>query len=84
MSTFFTRYAQMSIGLLIAGLVMSLALTAQALPLLDRGNGLIFDQDQDITWLQNANLAATNQFGLIKKIGSSGHLPAGQITSTGQ
>jgi hypothetical protein len=32
--------------------------------LIDRGGGLIYDDVLDITWLQNANLAATNTFGL--------------------
>lgn len=30
----------------------------------DRGSGLIYDDVLDITWLQDANLAATNTFGL--------------------
>jgi len=32
--------------------------------LIDRGGGLIYDDVQDITWLQDANLAATNAFGV--------------------
>ncbi len=32
--------------------------------LIDRGNGLIYDNVLDITWLQNANLADTNTFGV--------------------
>ncbi len=41
-----------------AGLLMSgLAGTVQA-ELIDRGNGLIYDSAQDLTWLQNANYAA--------------------------
>lgn len=32
--------------------------------LFDRGDGLIYDNVLDITWLQNANLAASNLFGL--------------------
>ncbi len=41
----------MVIGLTVAG-------NARA-TLFDRGGGLIYDSDQDITWLQNANLAGT-------------------------
>jgi len=69
-------------GLIVASLVLGLALSAQALPLLDRGNGLIFDQDQNIIWLQDANLGATNQFGLTQS-GSVGP-PSGEIGSTGR
>ena len=32
--------------------------------LIDRGGGLIYDSDQNITWLQDANLAATETFGV--------------------
>ena len=32
--------------------------------LIDRGNGLIYDNVLNITWLQDANLAATDTFGL--------------------
>jgi hypothetical protein len=32
--------------------------------LIDRGNGLIYDTDLNVTWLQDANLAATNRFGV--------------------
>ncbi|MDT4329294.1 DUF1566 domain-containing protein [Methylomonas sp. MS20] len=32
--------------------------------LIDRGNGLLYDTVLDVTWLQNANLAATNTFGV--------------------
>lgn len=46
---------------LLAGLSLSGA--AQA-TLIDRGGGLIYDTVLDITWLANANLAASNTFGL--------------------
>jgi hypothetical protein len=46
---------------LLAGLAVSGA--AQA-ALHDRGGGLIYDTVLNITWLQNANLAASNTFGL--------------------
>jgi hypothetical protein len=51
-------------GLHIAGLLaLGLSTTTQA-TLIDRGNGMIYDSDQDLTWLQDANYAKT-----------SGHLP---------
>ena len=50
---------------IIAGMTIltSLAGTAQA-SLLDRGNGMIYDDVLNITWMQDANLAATEQFGI--------------------
>ncbi len=39
--------------------------------LIDRGNGLIYETDLNITWLQNANLAATQTFG-VTGIASNG------------
>ena len=50
--------------------------------LIDRGNGLIYDDHLDVTWLQNANLAATNQFGLTQHI--TEFPAAGEIGSTGR
>ena len=47
------------VGVLCAGLLaIGLSATAQA-ALIDRGNGLIYDDVLDITWLQDANYAAT-------------------------
>ena len=46
---------------LLAGLSLSGA--AQA-TLIDRGGGQIYDNALNITWLQNANLAATDTFGV--------------------
>lgn len=52
------------------GLVFGAALTACALSsavnasLIDMGNGLIYDDALNITWLQNANLAKTQTFGV--------------------
>ncbi len=37
----------------------------------DRGNGLIYDDVLDVTWLQDANLAATETFG-VSGVGSDG------------
>ncbi len=41
--------------------------------LINRGNGLVYDSGLNITWLQNANLAATKTFGV------SGILSSGQM-----
>jgi hypothetical protein len=49
----------LAVSLAVAGL----ASTAQA-ALIDRGNGLIYDSVLNVTWLQNANLAATQNFGI--------------------
>jgi len=42
--------------------------------LVDRGGGLIYDNVLNITWLQNANLAATENFGLTH-ISAEGYMP---------
>jgi len=55
---------KMRMGVLWAGvLALGLAAPAQA-ALFDRGGGLIYDDVLDITWLQDANLAASNTFGV--------------------
>ena len=48
--------------------------------LVDRGGGLVYDQDFNITWLSNANLAGTNTFGISGVNGPISHLPAGLMT----
>jgi len=49
-----------SLGIVCSGaLLLALASTAQA-TLIDRGNGMIYDSDQDLTWLQDANYAQTS------------------------
>jgi len=48
----------LTVGLLLLSLN---TFTAQA-ALFDRGNGLIYDQDRDITWLADANHAQTSGF----------------------
>jgi len=51
-----------SIGVLCSGVLMlGLASTAQA-TLFDRGNDMIYDSDQDLTWLQDANYAKTSGY----------------------
>src|SRR5512139_3405127 len=49
--------------IIVLGLVMGLAVAAYA-DLIDRGGGLIYDDVLNITWLQDANLSATNTFGI--------------------
>ncbi len=49
---------QKILPLLAAGLALNLATTAQA-ALFDRGNGMIYDQDLNITWLSDANYFKT-------------------------
>lgn len=55
---------------LLAGLALSGA--AQA-TLTDNGGGLVYDSVLNITWLQNANLAATDTFG-VAGIGADGSM----------
>lgn len=47
------------VSILILGLGVSSAGNAI---LIDRGNGMIYDTDQDITWLQDANYAMTSGY----------------------
>ncbi len=42
-------------------LILGLSSTAQA-ALVDRGNGMIYDSDQNLTWLQDANYARTSGY----------------------
>lgn len=44
-------------------IIFFITTSAQA-HLVDRGGGLIYDDDQNILWLADANLAASNTFGL--------------------
>jgi hypothetical protein len=54
---------RLSVFLCAMVLVLGFVGTSNAF-LYDRGNGLIYDSDQNITWLQDANLAATEKFGV--------------------
>ena len=54
--------------------MVTLAVTAEA-ALVDRGGGLIYDDVLHITWLQDANLAATNSFGVIGIATVGGGMP---------
>jgi hypothetical protein len=50
---------------LVLALLASVAMSGAAqAALIDRGGGLIYDTVLDITWLADANLAASNTFGL--------------------
>ena len=49
---------------------------------MDIGGGIIFDDDTNLSWLKNANTAATNQFGLTQSVGM--FPAAGEIGSTGR
>src|ERR1035438_5147029 len=59
---------------LILALLAGLALFgAGQAALIDNGGGLIYDSVLNITWLQNANLAASNTFG-VSGIGADGSM----------
>jgi len=47
-------------NLWVAGLLLALNATTAQATLIDRGNGLIYDSTQNITWLQDANYAKTS------------------------
>jgi hypothetical protein len=50
------------LGLHLVGLLaLGLTTTAQA-TLIDRGNGMIYDSDQNLTWLQDANYTQTSGY----------------------
>src|ERR1035437_7528079 len=68
--------AQIVLALLAALGVSGVAQAA----LFDRGGGLIYDSDFNITWQQNANLAATNTFG-VSGISGSGAMTGGTANS---
>jgi len=51
------------VGLAAAALVLAMVGTSQAV-LIDRGGGLIYDTVLNITWLQDADLAASETFGI--------------------
>ena len=81
-NTFSTGKTLFANAILSIALLSSVAVAPAGATLIDRGNGLIYDDHLNITWLQDANLAVTNQFGLTQ----SGvfHPPAGEIGSTGR
>ncbi len=64
------------ISLIVMIMLIGLSVPAHAV-LMDRGNGLIYDSDQNITWLQNVNLAGTNY--PANTFGVPGVLSSGQM-----
>lgn len=48
-------------------LTLSMASSANA-ALIDRGNGMVYDSDQNLTWLQDANYAATSGYAAANAI----------------
>ena len=52
------------LSMLLASAVIGVTAVPADATLIDRGGGLIYDTDLNITWLQDANLAATNTFGV--------------------
>ena len=67
-------------GIVSVALFSSVAVAPAGATLIDRGNGLIFDDDLNITWLQDANLAVTNQFGLTLGVLSAEIAPTGGMS----
>ncbi len=57
--------------LALAGVLAFVTATAQA-SLIDRGSGLIYDDDLGITWLANASLSVTDTFGAAGTINPTG------------
>lgn len=67
-------------SLLAAGLLESGAVQAT---LIDRGGGLIYDDVLDVTWLQDANYAATSGYAATNAV-DSGSLANGNIFADGR
>lgn len=69
------RLKTVTMGWVLALGLMGLAGGVQA-ALIDRGNGMIYDSLQNITWTQNANLAATERFGIETTTGGGNGIRA--------
>ncbi len=54
-------------GVVSLALLTSVAVAPAGATLIDRGNGLIYDDHLNVTWLKDANLAYTKLFGLENK-----------------
>lgn len=52
------------------GIMLSASLQANAV-LIDRGNGLIYDDYFNITWLADANYAATSGYSSLNQTGAN-------------
>jgi len=68
MQSFWTK------GLLSLALLTCVAVAPVGATLTDRGNGLIYDDHLDVTWLENANLGDTNAFG-VGGVNADGTMP---------
>jgi hypothetical protein len=53
-------------------IALTCALGSVQATLTDRGNGLVYDSDLDITWMKNASLSITNTFGAAGLINPTG------------
>lgn len=49
---------------MLSSIALTFSVSSVNAALIDRGNGLIYDTDLNLTWMQDANLAATNTFGV--------------------
>ena len=65
----------------LAALFLSLAPMVTSAALIDRGGGLIYDESLDITWLQNANLAAGSVYDQTSRGARNELGPAGPCCS---
>ena len=54
---------------LLVTLLLGISTSSQA-SLIDRGNGLLYDNVLDITWLQDANYARTSHYVSADTLGS--------------
>ncbi len=59
----------------VGSLVVLLAGAPSHATLHDRGNGHVYDDVLDVTWLQDANLAASDTLGVIGAFGGNGRMP---------
>ena len=56
---------QISSKVLLSVIALSGVMNGASAALLDRGNGLIYDQDLNVTWLKNANVWQNVRGGLV-------------------
>lgn len=68
---------QSTLKIVLSALLASLIPAVADAALIDRGGGLVYDEDLDITWLQNANLAAGSIYdqtsqGIRNEMGPAG------------
>lgn len=56
---------RMKLHLITAALALAGFASSASADLLDRGNGLIYDSVLNVTWLKDANLAASQTFGVL-------------------